>query len=186
MHGYKITKRIKEVRKVVSDNILKLLNEQIQKEFHSAYLYLGIEAYFQEKGLKGMANWFRVQAQEEVDHAMKFFNYVTEVGGLAQLGTIEKVTSTYDSPLEAMKASLKHEQFITASIYNIVDKALDERDHKTNSFLQWFVDEQVEEEANAEDNVRNLELVDDSPNGVFLVDREMAARVYVPIADPTA
>ena len=163
-----------EVIIVISESILKLLNEQIKKEFHSAYLYLGIETYFENQGLKGMANWFRVQAQEELDHAMKFFNYVKEVGGLAQLGTIEKVTSTYKSPLEAMKTSLHHERYITDSIYKIVDLAIEERDHKTNSFLKWFVDEQV------------LERVKDSPNGIFMVNKELAARVYVPIADSSA
>lgn len=171
---------------MVSESILKLLNDQIKKEFHSAYLYLGIEAYFEHQGLKGMANWFRVQAQEELDHAVKFFNYVNEVGGLAELGTIEKVTSKYSSPLEAMKASLNHERFITDSIYKIMDLAVEERDHKTNSFLRWFVDEQVEEEANAEENVKNLELVKDNPNGIFMINKEMAARVYVPIAPPPA
>lgn len=171
---------------MVSESILKLLNEQIKKEFHSAYLYLGIEAYFENQGLKGMANWFRVQAQEELDHAMKFFNYVSEVGGLAELGTIEKVTSTYKSPLEAMKASLHHERYITNSIYKIVDLSIEERDHKTNSFLKWFVDEQVEEEANAEENVKNLELVNDSPNGIFMINKEMAARIFVPIATTSA
>ena len=167
---------------MVSESILKLLNEQIKKEFHSAYLYLGIKAYFEDQGLKGMANWFQIQTQEEQDHAMKFFNYVNEVGGLVQLGRIEKVTSTYESPLAAMEASLHHELYITDSIYKIVDLAIEERDHKTNSFLKWFVDEQVEEEANAEDNVKNLKLVKDDPNGLLLIDREMAARVYVPIA----
>ncbi|MBN2557796.1 MAG: ferritin [Clostridia bacterium] len=171
---------------MVSENILGLLNEQIKKELHSAYLYKGIEAYFENLGLKGMANWFMVQAQEEMGHAMKFFNYVNEVGGLVQLGTIEAVTSKYKSPLEAMKASLEHERYITASIYKIVDAAIDERDHKTNSFLQWFIDEQVEEEANAEENVRNLELVKDSPNGLFMVNAELAKRVYVPITTPQA
>jgi ferritin len=171
---------------MLSKSILKLLNEQIKKEFHSAYLYLGIEAYFEDQGLKGMANWFRVQAKEELDHAIKFFNYVNETGGLAQLGTIEKVTSAYSSPLEAMKASLNHERYITASIYTIVDTAVEEKDHKTNSFLRWFVDEQVEEEANAEENVKNLELVKDSPNGIFMINKEMAARVYVPMTTESA
>lgn len=171
-----------EVEKMISENILKLLNEQIRKEFHSAYLYLGIEAYFTELGLRGMANWFRIQTQEELDHAMKFFNYVNEVGGLAQLGAIGKVTSIYKSPLEAVKTSFEHEKFITASIYNIVDAAIDERDHKTNSFLQWFIDEQVEEEANADENVKNLELVKDNQNGLFMINAEMAKRVYVPIS----
>ncbi len=167
---------------MVSESILKLLNEQIKKELHSAYVYLGIEAYLADLGLKGMANWFRVQTQEELDHAMKFFGYVNEVGGLAQLGTIEEVSTSYETPLAAMQAALDHERYITGEIYKIVDAAVEERDHKTNSFLKWFVDEQVEEEANAEDNVKNLELVKDSPNGVFMIDREMASRVYVPMA----
>jgi ferritin len=183
--GYKTSKQ-KEVRIVVSENILRLLNDQIKKELHSAYVYLGIEAYLEDLGLKGMANWFRIQTQEELDHAMKFFNYVNEVGGHAQLGTIDEVPTTYDSPLEAMKAALDHEIYITGEIYKIVDAAVEEKDHKTNSFLKWFVDEQVEEEANAEDNVKNLQLVKDSPNGLFMIDREMATRVYVPIAEETA
>ena len=167
---------------MVSENILKLLNDQVKKELHSAYVYLGIEAYLADLGLKGMANWFRIQTQEELDHAMKFFGYISEVGGLAQLGTIEEVSTTYNTPLEAMKAALGHERYITGEIYKIADVAVEEKDHKTNSFLKWFIDEQVEEEANAEDNVKNLELVKDSPNGLFMIDREMAARVYVPIA----
>ena len=171
---------------MVSDKMLKLLNDQIRKEFHSAYVYLGIEAYLNDLGLKGMANWFNIQTKEELDHAMKFFNYVNEVGGLAQLGTIEAVTSTYESPLAAMKAALDHEIFITGEIYKIVDAAVEERDHKTNSFLRWFVDEQVEEEANADENVKNLEFVKDNPNGLFMINNEMAKRVYVPIAAETA
>ena len=167
---------------MVSEKILNLLNDQIKKELHSAYVYLGIEAYLTDLGLKGMANWFRVQTQEELDHALKFFNYVSEVGGLAQLGTIDAVATTYETPLEAMKAALEHERYITREIYKIVDAAVDEKDHKTISFLKWFVDEQVEEEANAEDNVKNLQLEKDSPNGLFMIDREMATRVYVPIA----
>lgn len=171
---------------MVSEKILKLLNDQIKKELHSAYVYLGIEAYLADLGLKGMANWFRVQTQEELDHAIKFFGYVNEVGGLAQLGTIEEVSTTFNTPLEAMKTALEHERYITDEIYKIVDAAVEEKDHKTNSFLKWFIDEQVEEEANAEDNVKNLELVKDSPNGLFMIDREMASRVYVPMAAETA
>ena len=154
----------------------------VSEKILNAYVYLGIEAYLNDLGLKGMANWFRVQTQEEVDHAMKFYTYVTEIGGLPQLGTIDSVATTYESPLAAMKAALDHERYITGEIYKIVDAAIEERDHKTNSFLQWFVDEQVEEEANAEDNVKNLEFVHDNPNGLFMINTEMAKRVYVPIA----
>lgn len=166
---------------MLSEKILELLNEQIKKEFHSAYLYLGIESYFSDMGLKGMANWFRIQAKEETEHAMKIFDYVVETGGLVKLGEISEVTSKYDTPLDAMKAAAGHERYITKSIYNIVDAAIEEKDHKTISFLNWFVDEQVEEEGNADDNVMNLELVKDHPNGLFMINREMGKRVHIPI-----
>jgi ferritin len=168
---------------MLSEKILGLLNGQIKKEFHSAYLYLGIEAYFRDMGLNGMANWFRIQVQEETDHAMKIYDYVVETGGLVRLGEIGAVASEYGTPLDAMKAAADHERYITRSIYEIVDAAIDEKDHKTNSFLKWFVDEQVGEEANADENVRNLELVKDHPNGLYMINKEMGTRVKQPQPD---
>ena len=165
---------------MVNEKVLSLLNKQILEEFRSAYIYLGIETYFNDTGLKGMANWFRVQSQEELDHAVKILNYVQEIGGHVELPTIKEVSSNYPSPLAALESALKHEQHITNLIYKIMDAAIEERDHKTKSFLQWFVDEQVEEEANVGDQVNRLRLVKDSPEALFYLDNELGQRVYTP------
>lgn len=166
---------------MLSEKLQEKLNEQIQKEFYSAYLYLSFEAYFTSINLNGFAHWFHVQAQEERDHAMLIFNYVNKVGGRVALRQIDAPKVFFDSIEEVLKLSLSHEQFVTSSIYDIVDAANDERDHKTNSFLQWFVDEQTEEEANAENNLKKYQLVGNDGRGVLMLDAEMAARVYTPI-----
>lgn len=166
---------------MISEKLLEKLNSQIQKEFFSAYLYLSVEAYFLSLGLDGFANWFHVQAQEERDHAMLIYNYVNKVGGRINLRQIEAPQTEFASIEEALKLTLEHEQFVTRSIYDIVDVALTERDHKTNAFLQWFVNEQVEEEDNADKNIKKYELVKGDGKGIMLLDRELAARVYIPI-----
>lgn len=171
---------------MISEKILEKLNEQIQKEFYSAYLYLSIEAYFASENLDGFANWFHVQAQEEVDHAMLIFNYVNRVGGRVRLRQIDSPKVDFESIEEALKSALEHEQFVTRSIYDIVDLAVAEKDHKTNTFLQWFVNEQVEEEENAENNVKKFELVKDDGKGILMLDQQMAARVYTPITSADA
>lgn len=165
---------------MISEKIQKLLNEQIVKEFYSAYLYLSIEAYFTSLNLVGFANWFRIQTQEERDHAMMFFNYINKVGGRVKLGRIDAPQVEFTSIEEALKLSLEHEQFVTRSIYNIVDAAIEERDHKTNQFLQWFVNEQTEEEANSDNNLKKYQLVGNDGRGILMMDAEMAARVYTP------
>lgn len=170
---------------MISDKINKLLNEQVQKEFYSAYLYLGMEAYFANQNLDGFANFFRVQVQEERDHAMKFFNYINQTGGKVELLQIDAPELNFNSAEEIFAYTLKHEQFVTKSIYSIVDNALEEKDHGTNSFLQWFVIEQVEEEATADKNLRKLKLIKDDPNGLFMLDAELAQRVYTPPAPGT-
>jgi len=169
---------------MVSERIQNLLNDQLQKEFYSAYLYLSIEAYFASKNLNGFANWFRVQAQEERDHAMIFFNYITKVGGRVTLKQIDAPKTEFASIEEALKLTLEHEQFVTKSIYGIVDAALEERDHKTNAFLQWFVNEQVEEEENADSNIKKFELVKGDGRGIMMLDAELAQRVYTPAVNP--
>lgn len=166
---------------MISEKINKLLNEQVQKEFYSAYLYLSMEAYFRNQNLDGFANFFRVQTQEERDHAMKFFNYINQASGKVELLQIDAPQVNFKSIEEIFDLALKHEQFVTKSIYNIVDNALEERDHGTNTFLQWFVTEQVEEEATADKNLRKLQLIKDDPNGLLLLDAELALRVYVPL-----
>ncbi len=171
---------------MLSEKINTLINEQIQKEFYSAYLYLGMEAYFSSLNLDGFANFFRIQVQEERDHAMKFFDYVNQKGGEVKLLQINAPESNFESAEEIFALTLGHEQFVTHSIYNIVNAAIDERDHATNAFLQWFVTEQVEEEATMEKYLNKLRLIKDDPNGILMLDAEMAQRVYTPPATEAA
>ncbi|MGE5453625.1 MAG: ferritin [Methylocystaceae bacterium] len=164
---------------MISDNMEKLLNDQIQKELYSAYLYLSFEVYFANRNLGGFAHWFRVQAMEERDHALIFFNYVNQVGGRIKLQALAAPEWDFHSIEEVMIKQLEHERLVTASIYNIADNAIDERDHKTNSFIKWFIDEQAEEEANAEQNLSKIRLVGENDGrGILMLDAEMAARVY--------
>lgn len=165
---------------MISEKINKLLNEQIQREFYSAYLYLGMEAHFSNLNLDGFANFFRVQVQEERDHAMKFFNYINQKGGKVELLQINAPKANFQSAEDIFSLTLGHELFVTQSIYNIVNAALDEKDHATNTFLQWFVTEQVEEEATMEKYLKKLQLIKDDPNGLFMLDSELAQRVYTP------
>ncbi len=170
---------------MLSERINKLINEQIQKEFYSAYLYLGMEAYFSNLNLDGFANFFRIQVQEERDHAMKFFDYINQKGGTVELLQINAPDAKFESAEEIFAMTLNHEQFVTQSIYNIVNAAMDEKDHATNTFLQWFVTEQVEEESTMEKYLRKLQLIKNDPNGLFMLDAEMAQRVYTPPAAET-
>lgn len=165
---------------MISEKMERLLNEQIQKEFYSAYLYISFEAYFKSRNLNGFAHWFRVQAMEERDHAIIFVNYLNHVGGRVKLQTLEAPEWDFKSIEEVITRQLEHERIVTSSIYNIADNAIEERDHKTNSFLKWFIDEQAEEEANAEQNLAKIRLVGENDGrGILMLDAEMATRVYV-------
>lgn len=165
---------------MISEKMEALLNDQIRKEFYSAYLYLSFEAYFASRDLNGFAHWFRVQAMEERDHAIIFVNYLDQVGGRLRLQQIDAPEWDFKSIEEVLAKSLGHEQSVTKSIYNIADQAMDERDHKTSSFLKWFIDEQAEEEANAEKNLNKIRLLGENDGrGVIMLDTELAARVYV-------
>jgi len=167
---------------MISKKLEKAINEQINKELFSEYLYLSIAAYFQAQNLDGFANWFHVQTQEERFHAMKFFNYLLDRGGEVELGALEKPEKDFKNPLYAYEAALAHEQFITKSINELMDLAIAENDHSFKSFLQWFVDEQVEEEANAEKLIAQLKLINNDGNGLLNLDRELALRVFTPPA----
>lgn len=167
---------------MISEKMQQSLNEQLQKEFYSAYFYLSMEAYFASRDLNGFANYFHVQAQEERDHAMMIFNYISHVGGKVKLGQIDAPKYDFESIEEVMKLTLEHEQFITRSIYSVLDLAISERDHKTNAFLQWFVTEQAEEESNAENNLNKVRLVGNDGRGILMLDAELAQRVYAPPA----
>ncbi len=165
---------------MIGEKLERLLNEQIQKEFYSAYLYLSFEAYFTSRNLNGFAHWFRVQAMEERDHAIIFLNYLNRIGGRVKLLPIDAPEWDFKSIEEVLSKTLEHERLVTKSIYNIADQAIEERDHKTSSFLNWFIDEQTEEESNAEQNLEKVKLVGESDGkGILMLDTELAARIYV-------
>jgi ferritin len=167
---------------MISKNMEKALNEQVNAELYSAYLYLSMESYFKAQNLNGFANWMRVQTQEEVAHAMKIYDFINERGGRAILKAIEGPETDWDSALAVFKAAYEHEQKVTGLINNLVDLAIKEKDHATNSFLQWFVNEQVEEEASADGVVQQLKMMEKAPGGMFMLDRELGQRVFTPPA----
>lgn len=161
---------------MLSNNMEAALNEQIREEMYSSYLYLAMSAYFEGLDLRGMARWMRMQAGEEHNHAMKIFDYVFERGGTVTLKALAEPQASWASPAAAFAAALAHERHITSCIHSLVDLAASERDHATENFLQWFVKEQVEEEASAEPIARRLEKVGDHMMGLMFMDRELGSR----------
>jgi len=162
------------------------LNEQVNAELYSAYLYLAMEAYFQSLNLPGFANWMRVQTQEEIFHAMKMYDFVNSRAGRVTLEAIAKPPVDFKSPLADFEAAYKHEQKVTGLINNLVDLAIKEKDHAANTFLQWFVTEQVEEEKNSSDIAGKLRLIKDSAEALYMLDKELAMRVFTPPAPAAA
>ena len=158
------------------------LNEQVNAELYSAYMYLSMESYFKSLNLNGFANWMRAQTQEEVTHAMKIYDFINERGGRVTLKAVEGPPTKWDSPLAVFEAVYAHEQKVTRLINNLVDLAIKEKDHATNSFLQWFVNEQVEEESSADEVVQQLKMMENAPGGMFMLDRELGQRVFTPPA----
>ncbi len=163
---------------MLSKTLAKAISQQITKEFYSAYLYLGMESYFESETLPGFANWMRVQAQEESSHAMIFFNYLASQGHRADLGAIDAPPQEFSSPLDVFKKTLAHEREVTKSIYHLMEMAVGEKDFATQKFLDWFITEQVEEEANANTLIGKLERVKNSSEGLFMIDNELKARVF--------
>lgn len=164
---------------MLKEKMLIELNDQINAEQYSALMYLSMSAYFSEKGLPGFANWMYVQYQEEMTHANKFFKYVVERGGKVQLKAVEQVPTEFDGIIDVFEKTQEHEQKVTGLINNLIDVAHEVRDHAAQSFLQWFVDEQVEEEANVQEILDTLKLINGQGNGIFMLDREMRQRVFV-------
>jgi len=164
-----------------SKKMVDALNKQINEELFSSYLYLSMAAYFEAKNLKGFSNWMMVQQKEEMDHAMKFYNYINSVGGKVKLHALAEPPSEWNSPLHAFEETLKHEQHITKCINYLVDLAEQEKDRATFNVLQWYVDEQIEEEENDNDIINKLKLVGENGNGMFMLDKELAQRVYTPL-----
>lgn len=164
-----------KINKKVEDAI----NKQINAELYSAYLYLGMSAGCTEVNLKGIAHWLYVQAQEEMTHAMKFYRFVLDRGGHTVFPAIENVRDNWKTQLEMFLAAYEHEKKVTGMINNIMDIAIAERDHATASMLNWFVDEQVEEEANSLEIAEKLKLIGESKDGLLMLDKELSLRVFV-------
>ena len=164
---------------MLKEKVLKAINQQINNEYYSAFLYLSMSAWFQGKGFPGFANWMYIQYQEELTHGNKFFKYVHDRGSQVILRELAQVETDFASVTEVFEKSLEHEQFVTASINKIMDVAVAESDYATQSFLKWFIDEQVEEEANVTEILDTLKLINGHGNGLVMLDREMRQRVFV-------
>ena len=162
------------------------LNEQINKELYSSYLYLSMSSYCASTGFMGFANWMRIQAQEELAHAMKIFDYVIERGGNAELKTVEQPDSTWINLTNVFEATLKHEQFITSSINHLMEVAISEKDFASMAFLNWYVNEQIEEEATADELLKKLQYIAEDKNAMLTLDKELSTRVFTPIATTEA
>jgi len=165
---------------MISKKIEEALNGQVNAELYSAYLYLSMESYFKSLDLNGFANWMRVQTQEEIVHATKIYDFINGRGGRIILKAIEGPPTQWDSPRAVFEAAYAHEQKVTGLINGLVDLAIKEKDHATHTFLQWFVNEQVEEEASADTVVQQLKMMENAPGGLFMLDRELALRVFTP------
>lgn len=168
---------------MISEALNNAINEQIKYEFYSSHLYLAMAAYCESQDLPGFANFFKVQAQEENFHAMKFFDYINQRNGRVKLFGIDEPKNEYASVPDTFKDGYEHEQIVTKRIYRLSDIAMDERDHATISFLKWFIDEQVEEEASFDSIIKKLSRIKDDTSALYMLDAELAARTFIP---PTA
>ncbi|HBB92285.1 MAG TPA: ferritin [Bacteroidales bacterium] len=164
---------------MITERMQKAIEEQVNAEIWSAYLYLSMSAWFQRQNLLGFANWMKIQWQEEITHAIKFFDYVHERGGQIFLKPIAGVPTDWKSTAEIFAETLKHENHVTSLINNLCNIAVEGKDHATNNMLQWFVAEQVEEEANAEQILVQVKMIGDNGYGMLMLDRELATRVFV-------
>ncbi len=167
---------------MLSESMETAINGQINKEIFSSYLYMAMGMYFEAEDLSGAASWMRTQALEEMTHAEKFMNFVNERGGRVTLQAIAKPAFAWDSPHAAFTAALEHERFISASINDLVASARKDNDYMSDNFLQWFVGEQVEEEASVSEVIRMFKLAGTSGGGLLMIDRELGSRVFTPPA----
>jgi len=163
---------------MLNSKVEKLLNEQVNAEIYSAYLYLSMSAYFESINLPGFAKWTYVQYLEETTHGLKFFRFINERDGNVKLTTIKEPQTEWKSPVDVFDNIYKHEQYVTSLINNIVDVAMQEKDYATNNLLQWYIAEQVEEEANAKLILEQLKRVGESKDGLYMLDKEVGIRVF--------
>ena len=160
----------------ISKKMVDCINDQIRAELESSYIYLSMSAYLKDQNLDGMAHWMKKQAKEEIEHAEKFMEYLYDRGARVVLEAIAKPTTEFEGPLGVFKEALKHEQYVSERIYKMVDLAMAEKDHMSTSMLQWFVDEQVEEEANAGEIVQKIEFLKSSAPSMLMLDKELGQR----------
>ena len=166
------------------EKMIQAINQQINKEFFSAYFYLAMQAYFSSLNLDGFANYFKVQVQEERDHALGFFNYLNKIGGKIYLTELQKPQNEFSSPQEVFELALQHEQTITQSLHSLMTIAREINDHTTEIFLQWYITEQTEEEENMGRVLNKLRLIKGDGAGLFMIDSELAQRIYTPAVIP--
>lgn len=160
----------------ISDSMVAAINDQIKAEFDSAYIYLAMSAFLESEGLSGMAHWMNKQYKEEIEHAEKFIKYLYERGARVIIPEIAKPEENYSSAREVFKEAYKHEQYVTSRIYKLVDLAFSEKDYATQSFLKWYVDEQVEEEDNTSTIVAKFEFLGENNHSLYMIDKELAVR----------
>jgi len=165
---------------MLSEKMVMKLNYQINRELYSAYLYLSMASYADAEGLNGFANWFKIQAKEEEFHAEKMYNYVNQQGRRVVLEAIEQPQTDFTSMVGLFEQTLKHEKVVTSLINGLVKLAREENDYATESFLQWYVTEQVEEEANPAEMIQKLKYIGKDGRGLLMLDKELAARIFTP------
>ena len=177
-HILKNNNQLKSINIMLNKKVSDLLNEQINKELYSAYLYLDMNNYFDKRGLSGFANWYMIQAQEERDHAMLIYKYMQNNDCPIKLNAIAMPDKVFKTDMDVLKAGLEHEEYVTASIHTIYDAAYKVKDFRTMQFLDWFVKEQGEEETNARDMITKMELFGSDPKSLYMLNQELAARTY--------
>lgn len=165
---------------MISKKLQDAINEQINKELYSEYLYLNMAAYFSSEGLSGFENFFLVQAEEERFHAMKFYHFINERGGRVYFQKIDQPEKEFDSPIAVFEKAYEHEKYVTSLINNLMDIAMKENDHATKSFLNWYIDEQVEEEDSMDSILNKLKMIKGKGNGMLMMDKELGSRTFTP------
>lgn len=168
---------------MLSEKLAKALNDQMNFEFLSAHYYLAMAAYFEDQDLSGFAHFFIVQAEEERFHAMKFYNFINEMDERATIQSISEPKNEFKSYIDVFETALSHEKEVTKRIYNLMDIATEEREHATVSFLRWFIDEQVEEEATMKNIIKKLQRIGNDSHAIYTLDQELAARIFTPPAE---
>lgn len=163
---------------MINEKVRDAMNEQVKLELESFYVYMSMVAYFHNKGLDGMAHWMRCQAHEEMIHAMKFFDHIIDRGGAVTLLDLKQIKTAWKEPLEAWQDAYEHEKFITGKINNLIKISREENDYTSEPLLSWFLNEQIEEEKNTDKVSRELAMVGGSQEGILMLDRELAARVF--------